>query len=124
MACRIQILLLILTVSLSGCMSKSRAHREAQAAFFKGRESARQEQLALQQPVVHFQGFFKQTTIPWHENLTLAEAILEAEFTRNWQPQEIMVQRRGRTHRIPARDMLSGRNNPVLEPGDLVEIRR
>lgn len=75
-------------------------------------------------PPVYFRGMFKKQTIPWAEDLTLANGLLQAEFQGLWNPTEIVIIRKGQTYRINANRMLRGQENPLLEPNDIVEIRR
>ena len=74
--------------------------------------------------MVFFHGSFIHTTIPWEEGLRLAEALFLAQFQGARTPIEIAVLRGGRSYRVNANRLLRGQENPLLEPGDIIEILR
>jgi len=76
------------------------------------------------QLVVFFHGAFAYPAIPWEEGLRLAEAMLLAEYQGSREPFEISILRRGQAYRVPASRLLRGQENPLLEPGDIIEILR
>ena len=100
------------------CTTESRARRDADAAFKAGQQSA---QPAM---VVIFRGFVRKTIVPWTKDLTLAEALLQAEYTGSWDPRSITVTRQGEVYRIDPKRLLRGQENPTLEAGDVVEVQR
>src|SRR5437667_8760692 len=105
---------------LSGCVSHSTANARAQAAFLAG-----QQQAALQQQAgatVNFRGEVKKSSVPWSEGLTLSQALLAAEYTGIWDPHSIAISRKGETFKLDPKRLLSGLEDPVLEPGDTVEV--
>ena len=61
--------------------------------------------------------------VPWTEGLTLAQALVAAQYTFNWDPHTITVTRQGEVHPVNARRLLRGQDDPLLEPGDVVEVR-
>jgi hypothetical protein len=77
-----------------------------------------------QQPLVWIRGDVKNPAVPWNDQLTLARAIVAAEYKGLWDPHVIMIIRQGQTYRVKPRDLLSGRDDPALEPGDTVVIER
>ena len=86
-----------------------------------------QEALAieqLKQPVVYFRGLVQKPIVTWREDLTLAEALLEAGYTQPLSPRVIRVHRQGRSHNVDVTRLLRGMDNPLLEPGDVVEVVR
>lgn len=88
---------------------------------------SQQEALALQQlqePVIHVHGPVQKPVVAWRENLTLAETLLEAGYRHALSPRAIRVTRQGRVYNIDVRRLLRGTENPVLEPGDVVEVVR
>jgi hypothetical protein len=107
----------------SGCVSKAKARRDAQAAFVAGQQEAalRIQQQGVQGPRVTVSGPVKNGIIPWTEDLTLIKAIAEAEYTAHGNPAEIFLVRAGRAFRFDPRDILAGRDVP-LEPGDLIQL--
>ena len=100
------------------CTTESRARKDADEAFKAGQQSA--------QPaaVVIFRGFVRKTVVPWTESLTLAEALLQAEYTGFWDPRSITITRQGEVYRINPKRLVSGQENPTLEPGDVVDVER
>jgi hypothetical protein len=88
---------------------------------------SQQQSLAIeqmQQPAVYFHGPLQKPIVPWRENLSLAEALLEAGYTSPFSPHSIRVMRQGRTYNIDVQRMLRGTDNPALLPGDVVEVAR
>jgi hypothetical protein len=113
--------LLGVALGVSACTTKSSAKRQADAAFQAGQQQAQQAQ---QGAVVYFRGFVRKPAVPWAEDLTLAKALLQAEYTGMWDPRLITITRKGETFRINPKRLLSGQEDPVLEPGDIVEVQR
>jgi hypothetical protein len=122
--------ILLLTVVLTGCKTKATAQREAdRKAFIATQQSAmagleQQQQQQQQQPVVWFRGEVRNPRVPWTEGLTLAQALLAAQYTSNWDPHIITVTRQGEVHPVNPRRLLRGQEDPLLEPGDVVEVHR
>lgn len=88
---------------------------------------AQQESMAVQQakqPVVFVHGSVQRPIVAWRENLTLAETLLEAGYTSPLSPRAIRVTRQGRVYTVDVRRLLRGTDNPVLEPGDVVDVVR
>ena len=108
---------------LAGCASGSKAKLQQQQAFLAGQQQA----LAQSQqsgPTVSVRGEVRHTTIPWTEELTLAQAILGSEYKGLMAPSEIVVFRKGVAHPIILDRFLRGLDDPPLEPGDIVDLRR
>jgi hypothetical protein len=115
--------LLLLAVVLTGCTTKAAARREAERkASIATQQSALAAQ-ANQEPAVWFRGDVRNQRVPWTEGLTLAEALVAAHYTWNWDPRFISLTRNGEVHRINPKRLLRGQDNPILEPGDVVEVR-
>jgi len=115
------LLLLLLAVSACKTNSKSAAQAEAQALFAQQQAVAQMQQ---QQPSVFVRGEVKNRIIPWNEDLTLAQAIVAAEYRGPWDPHSILIIRKGQTLKINPKHLLWGTEDPHLEAGDLVEIQR
>jgi hypothetical protein len=79
---------------------------------------------AMQGAAVFFTGDVKLNSVPWHEGLTLAEAIIQAQYTGYSDPFSITLTRNGLGYRIDVRRLLRGEENPLLEPGDRINVRR
>ena len=114
--------LLLLLLAASGCTTNSSANARAQAAFAAGQQAGTAQAQAA--PKVSFRGDVKKSSVPWSEELTLARALLAAEYTGLWDPHRIVIIRKGETFKIDPRRLLSGLDDPLLEPGDTVEIHR
>lgn len=117
--------LLFLAVALSGCVSKATAQAQARAAFLAGQQQAmeRMQQSQAMGPTVTCLGQVKNNLIPWTANLTLAKAILAAEYYGPTDPKEIVVVRGGQQMRVDPKQLLNGNDVP-LEPHDVIELRR
>ena len=114
---------LVLSVALSGCMSKATAQAQARAAFLAGQQQAMERmQMQAQGPTVTFVGDVRRNLVPWTAELTLAKGILAADYFGPGEPKEIVVRRGGREIRIDPNQLLGGADVP-LEPRDVIEIR-
>jgi hypothetical protein len=106
-----------------GCTTKSKARAQAGAAFVAGQN----EGLKLaqsQQKVITFVGQVRNRVVLWQEGLTLAEAIDAAVYTGFSDPRSIVLRRGTESVTIKVNELLRGVTNPVLEPGDIVEIHQ
>lgn len=114
--------LLVLSLTTSGCVSRSTAKAQAQAAFAAGQQ---QQSLRQQQaPSVFVRGEVKNGVITWTEGLTLAQAIVAAEYTGLLNPRAIILTRQGQSYFIAPNHLVRGQEDRLLEPGDVVELRR
>jgi hypothetical protein len=114
------IVALILPCGLA-CVSKSKARAQAQAAFQAGQQQAGQLPMTN---VVIVRGEVRMPVVPWVEDLTLARALVAADYSALADPREILIIRRGVAQRVDIRKLLSGAEDPLLEPGDIIEIWR
>jgi len=73
--------LLVFLLGTSGCMTRSAANAKAQAAFAAGQQAVTRQQTA---PPCAFRGDVKNPSVPWAEELTLAKALMAAEYTGLW----------------------------------------
>ena len=117
-------LLLPSVLATAGCASSSKAKVREQEAFLRGQQQAIAAQQQAQQPAVWFHGLIRHPRVPWTENMTLAQALVAAEYTGTLDPASIKVIRQGQTYRIDPKRLLRGLEDPPLEPGDIVEITR
>jgi len=118
---------LALLVGLAGCTTKAKSRAEAQKSFIQGQQqaiTAQQQFQAAQQPAVWFRGLIRHPRVPWTEDLTLSRALAAAEYTGALDPTVILVIRQGQTYKVDPKRMLRGLDDPVLEPGDIVEPRQ
>jgi len=74
--------------------------------------------------VVWIRGEVKNSVLPWTEELTVARAIVAADYTGIGDPYNILLIRQGQTRKINPRDLVKGRDDAVLEPGDMIVIER
>src|ERR1043166_2735064 len=109
----------------SGCVTKASAQAQARAAFLAGQQQAleRMQQTQARGPTVTFIGQVKNSPIPWTLNLTLAKAIVAAEYYGPTDPKQIVLVRDGKEIPFDPKTLLSGEDVP-LQPSDVVEIRR
>ena len=75
-------------------------------------------------PVVAFLGEVRNQIVPWREGLSLAEALAEADYVGARVPLSILIFRQGKTIRVNPRRLLTGTQNPILRPGDYVQVQR
>jgi hypothetical protein len=75
------------------------------------------------QLAVFVRGDVRNRVIPWNEELTLARAIMAAEYVGRWDPYSVNVLRGTRSKRFSTSRLLAG-DDMDLEPGDVIEIRR
>src|SRR5206468_795357 len=115
-------LMLLCLLTASACTTSSKAKLQSQNAFLAGQLQAQQAQ--QQSASVSIRGEVRNRTIPWTIDLTLARAYLLADYYGFLAPREIVVIRKGVTHPINLEQFLRGLDDPALEPGDIVNIRR
>jgi hypothetical protein len=113
---------LLFALALNGCATKATVRHEAEKAFIEAQQRAQAEQES-QQPAVWFRGDVRNQRVTWTEGLTLAQALIAAQYTFNWDPHIITVTRQGEVHPVNPRRLLRGQEDPLLEPGDVVEVR-
>ena len=107
---------------VGGCVSAAKAKADAQAAYIAGQQEglARGQQGAkLNVTVV---GPVRNSIIPWSEGLTLANAIVAAEYFGKTDPKQIFIVRHGIVIPMDPRYLLNGKDVP-LQAGDLVQIQ-
>lgn len=109
----------------AGCKTKQQSHRPPPA--YMPPASAQEMSLPpmMQDPrmAVMVRGDVRNSIVPWNEDLTLARAILAADYYGQRDPHSIALIRNGRSRRISTSRLLGG-EDMFLEPGDIVEIRR
>lgn len=113
--------LLLAAFAIVGCVSKTKAKLDAQQAYIAGQQHA---MMTMQQNknAVQVRGLVKNTVIPWTEDLTVAKAILAAEYQGAHDPSSVIIVRNGTGTEIKAAELLQGHDEP-LQAGDLIEIR-
>jgi hypothetical protein len=114
----------VCSFALAGCTSNSRAKADARTAYLAGQQESmmRMQQSQNQGPVVTVQGQVRNNVVPWTEDLTVAKAIVAADYFGRTDPREIILVRQRFAKRIDPRTLLSGTDVP-LQPGDILELR-
>ncbi len=107
------VIYLLAVVLLVGC--KSTRHPEPPVV-----KQIIDEQVPLS---VIVKGNVKYPVIPWTEDLTVAKAILTAEYLGVRDPLTIIIRRQGDRMFVSPTRLVHGVVNPWLEPGDILEIR-
>lgn len=109
-------------VQLAGCVSEAEARRQAEAAFIQGQIQARE---ARQQPppaAVFFRGNVRNAIVAWEDGMTLAEAILEADYQGVETPRTIRItSHTGESFSVDPERLLRGEDY-FLEAGDVIWI--
>ncbi len=119
------VLIALVTSGLVGC--KSVQMKRPGIEGYNELIRHQQEALALEeakQPTIYFRGAVQKPVVAWREDLTLAEGLLEAGYASTFSPHAIRVTRAGRSYNIDVQRLLRGTDNPVLLPGDVVEVFR
>jgi hypothetical protein len=109
---------------LSGCVSKSQANARAQAAFLAGQQQgmARAQQIQSSGGNIMVMGAVRNNQVPWTTGLTLANALISADYIGQNEPKEIIINRGGQQLRIDPKQLLTGQDVP-LESRDVIEVR-
>ena len=119
---KILFVILVLTLAVSGCMTKARARKDSQAAFLAGQNAALRQQLAAQASGITIVGAVQNPHVPWVAGLTLAQAIATANYSSADAPKQIILTRQGESAALDAKVLLDGTVVP-LEVGDVIELR-
>jgi hypothetical protein len=113
---------LLIAFALAGCTTKAKAKAQAQAAFAAGQQQAMIRMQQTQVPNVTVRGAVRNPLIPWTEDLTVAKAIIAADYYGAKDPKEIFVVRKGQALRVDPKQLFSG-DDPPLQSGDLLDLR-
>jgi hypothetical protein len=116
---------LVLAATLAGCVTKSKANAQARAAYLAGQQQAiarmQQAQTAGQGPCVTVNGEVRNHIVPWTQGMTLAKAVVAAEYIGTTDPGQIMIVHNGIATRLDPKQLLSG-VDVLLQPGDIVQL--
>jgi hypothetical protein len=120
----ILLIALLALIVLNGCVTKTEAKRQAQVAFMQGQQQAmmRMQQMQSHGPSVSFTGPVQSMVVAWHPGLTLAKAIISANYLGSGDPSAIVIHRYGQDIPIDPKTLLNGEDVP-LQNGDTVEIQ-
>jgi len=67
-------------------------------------------------------GQVRNPLVPWTEDLTLAKALIAADYYAKGDPRHIVIVRKGQASNVDPKQLLAGEDVP-LEAGDVVNIR-
>src|ERR1700722_18186994 len=81
-------ILILAMGALAGCVTKSQADAQAQAAYVAG-ENAAYQSMASSQTGVIVMGNVQRHQVPWTDGLTLAQALATADYLGQHDPQDI-----------------------------------
>jgi hypothetical protein len=112
---------LLMATSFCGCVTKSQARAQAQAAYLAGQNDALAKMAGVDQAIV-IVGPVEHPKVPWVEGMTLSQAIATANYTSIHNPKTIIITRQGEQAVISPKVLLNGHVVP-LEPGDTITIR-
>jgi hypothetical protein len=115
------LILCVLALAASSCISKSKAQAQARDAYIAGEQAAMTRIAKTHESVVTFIGPVQFPTVQWTHDLTLAKAIIAAGYTGPVEPTQIMIVRNGQAIPVDPKRLLSGEDIPLLS-GDLVQI--
>ena len=112
-------------VATNGCVSKKKSQLMQREAYVAGQQQAmaQAQQTSQDASDIVFTGEVRNKSIAWREGLTLAEAILAADYQAPRDPISILIIRKGQVIPVEPKALLRGHDEP-LEPGDRVELRR
>ncbi len=108
-------------IFLSGCVTKGKAEAQARAAFLAGQQQAAQA-METSGPTVTVVGEVKNKLIPWTAGLTLAKAVVAADYYGRKDPDEITIIRGGEQIHIDPHRLLGGEDVP-LQPRDIIALQ-
>jgi hypothetical protein len=116
-------LVLSVMVLASGCVSKATAQAQARAAFLEGQRQGLEQAQARQGSgsVVTVVGQVKNSVVPWAPDLTLAKAVVAAQYYGHKDPRQIVIVRGGKPIPVGPQELLSGQDVP-LQAGDVVQL--
>lgn len=115
--------LILLVVAVVGCVSKSKMRANQRAAFLAG-EKQGAAVAQVNATSVWVVGNVRNPTVLWTPELTLRQALIEADYQGSGDPGEIVVSRKGNEPiNVSAQELLNGFDVP-LQAGDRVEVRR
>jgi hypothetical protein len=127
--------ILIAVLTAGGCAGKKKQQVQVRRAYAAGEQAARaqmqqaqQPQLppqALQQttdPQVRILGSVRNPVLTWSDGLTLARALVDAQYEKPNAPSSITIYRNNQPLQIDPQRVLQGEDYPLF-PGDIVYIQ-
>src|SRR6266436_5511699 len=105
---RAPVCLLVALLVVSGCASKAKEKAREHAAFVAGREEVLTRLQQARDTNVTVMGPVRNPVVPWTEDLTLAKALVTAEYQSPRTPRQIIILRAGQAIPVDPNQLLSG----------------
>jgi hypothetical protein len=134
-ALRSVFLLFLLALLACGCASKAKKQAQIRRAYAAGEQAARaqmQQAQAQQQtpppmeqngdPQIRIMGSVRNPVLDWTDGLTLARALVEAQYQKQTTPIAITIYRNSQPLHVDPQRLLNGEDYPLF-PGDTVFIQ-
>jgi hypothetical protein len=119
------LLLLTLSIAAIGCVTEKKAQMKARQAYMSGQQQALQAQQnaqIAQGPSIFVQGPVRNPVVPWRDDMTLSQAIVDAVYTGFMNPRVVRVLRGGQiAGELQGIDLLHHQDMD-LQPGDTVIV--
>ena len=129
-------LILLLTVMACGCANQAKIQAQIRRAYAAGEQAARAQMEQGQQasqvlppnlpstidPQIRIFGAVKNSVLPWTDGLSLARALVEAEYQKATTPLAITIYRNNQPIHIDPQRVLQGEDYSLF-PGDIVFIQ-
>lgn len=113
---------ILLIALLAGCETKKEARLQAHEAFMEGQMQAQQQMKKDLPPQVVIEGPVNNHVVAWQDGLTVAKAIVTADYTGFMNPVLVRVVRNGQiVAELRGIDLLHHQDE-ALQPGDIVDI--
>jgi hypothetical protein len=106
---------------VAGCANKSEIQRQKEAAFQAGQQQALRQLYEARFPVITVIGPVRNAKLDCTPDLTLARAIVAAEYQGVGNPREIILHHGSEETHINPKELLTGKDWPVAG-GDRIEI--
>ena len=134
-ASRRLLVILLVVLTAGGCASKAKKQAQIRRAYAAGEQAARaqMQQAQTQQqtpppidqngdPQIRIMGFVKNPVLNWSDGLTLARALVEAQYQKQTTPVAITIYRNNQPLHVDLQRLLDGQDYPLF-PGDTVYIQ-
>jgi len=106
----------------TACVSEKTAQLQARQAYMAGQASAAKQWQQERPPEVVVRGPVHNPVVAWTDDLTLAKAIVDADYTGFLTPHLIRVIRNGQViSEMEGVDLLHHHDVP-LQPGDIIDV--
>jgi hypothetical protein len=125
----------LMVLTTCGCAGKAKKQAEFRRAYSAGVQAAQaqmrqgQMQQSMSQPLpstsdpqVRILGSVRNPALTWSEGLTLARALVLAEYEKSTAPTAITILRNNQPLQIDPQRVLQGEDYPLF-PGDIVYIQ-